>query len=150
MPRPESEPAAGQAEAGRLYLPAALAADIHAQAAAAGQRECCGLLEGLRDGAAWRVTQLHPAANQAPAPDRFAIAPAAHFAARRAARARGAGIIGCYHSHPGGAARPSAEDARGAGEEDFVWLIAAGDGWGAFVWRGGVFLPLAGLVGQPV
>lgn len=136
--------------AGRIDLPAALADAIRAQAAAAAPRECCGLLEGVRQGSVWTVTALHPAANLAQDMDRFAIDPAAHFAALRAARGRGRAIIGCYHSHPGGAARPSMRDEQGAGAEDFVWLIAAGGDLTGFVWRGGGFAPLAGIIGQPL
>ena len=123
----------------KLILPAALEAEIARQAAAAFPRECCGLIEGARMGESFRATALHPGRNLAEAPDRFEIDPADHIAAMKAARAGGADIIGCYHSHPGGEARPSRHDLSGAGEEDFLWLIAATDGAqcriGAFVYR---------------
>lgn len=125
-----------------VELGAGIAAAIHEAARAARLHECCGLLEGARAGAVWRVGALHPARNLARAADRFDIDPADHFAAVRAARARGAAIIGCYHSHPGGLAEPSAQDLAGAGAEDFLWLIAADGRLAAFVHRGGAFLPL--------
>ncbi len=108
-----------------LTLPPAMEAQIAAHAAAEFPRECCGLLEGRRDGDRIAILGLHPARNVADRPDRFEIHPEDHFAALKAARMRGHAIIGCYHSHPGGAARPSAVDLAGAGEEEFLWLIAA-------------------------
>ncbi|MCP5412171.1 MAG: M67 family metallopeptidase [Alphaproteobacteria bacterium] len=127
----------------QLVLAPGLADSIRAQAAASAPRECCGLLEGWRDGDVWHVQALHPAGNLAADADRFSIDPAAHFAAIRAARLAGRAIIGCYHSHPGGQARPSAADLQGAGAEDFVWLIAADRELAAFLYRGGAFLILA-------
>jgi proteasome lid subunit RPN8/RPN11 len=108
-----------------LYLPAALRAQIEREARAASPRECCGLLEGMREGDAIRVTALHAARNLAQDADRFEIDPADHFRVLHGARDRGAQIVGCYHSHPNGRAEPSARDADGAWDDDFVWLIAA-------------------------
>jgi proteasome lid subunit RPN8/RPN11 len=131
----------------RLHLPPAQREQILSAAREAGQRECCGLIEGVRDGEAARALALHPARNLAGGRDRFELDPQDQFDALRAARARGHAIIGCYHSHPGGRARPSATDLAGAGEEDFLWLIAgasSGEDWGlaAFVYRGGEFFGL--------
>ena len=123
----------------RVELAPALAAAIAAAAAAAFPRECCGLLEGLRDGEAFRVTVLHPARNLCDVPERFQIDPADHFKAQKAARANGRAIIGCYHSHPQGAAQPSSADLAGAQDEDFLWLIAGGGELNAFVYVDGGF-----------
>lgn len=126
-----------------LLLSAAQHAQIEREAREAFPKECCGLLEGARNGAALCITALHPAHNLSTDSDRFEIDPADHFAAIRAARANGHEIVGCYHSHPNGKAEPSARDAEGAWDEGFVWLIAAlsggtvsmrgfarrGDGW---------------------
>jgi proteasome lid subunit RPN8/RPN11 len=122
-----------------VSLAPGVAAAIHAAARAAAPRECCGLLEGERRGGDWRVTALYPARNLAAQVDAFDIDPAGHFAAVRAARARGLAIIGCYHSHPGGRPVPSARDLAGAGQDDFLWLIAADGGLGAFVYSAGGF-----------
>jgi proteasome lid subunit RPN8/RPN11 len=129
----------------RADLAEGIAAAIHDAAGAAAPRECCGLLEGTHQGGAWRIAAVHPARNLAAGPDRFEIDPAGHFAAVRAARARGAAIVGCYHSHPGGQARPSAADlaGAGAGADDFLWLIAADGMLGAFACRGGQFVRIA-------
>jgi len=124
----------------KLILPSDLRARIEQESHAAFPRECCGLIEGLRDGDSFRVTALHPARNLAMQADRFDIDPRDHLAAAKMARARGNRIIGCYHSHPDGAARPSPRDAAGAEEENFLWLIAAGGELAAFVYLGGVFV----------
>jgi proteasome lid subunit RPN8/RPN11 len=122
-----------------VSLPADLRAQILRQAQVAGVRECCGLVEGRRDGDHFRIIRLHPAQNLAAAPDRFEIDPKDHLAAHKAARANGRALIGCYHSHPNGQAAPSATDLAGAGEDNFLWLIAAGDSVNAFVYRDGSF-----------
>ncbi len=121
-----------------LRLPEALRAQIMMAARAAYPGECCGLLLGHR-GAVANLVALHPARNLQSRNDRFEIAPEDHFAALKRARSEGLEIIGCYHSHPDGAARPSATDLAGASEQDFIWLIAAGDALAAFVYSGDSF-----------
>lgn len=108
-------------------------------------REVCGLLLGA--GAV--VADIRPAANVAAQPEtRFEIDPAVLIAAHRDARAGGLQVIGCYHSHPGGRAQPSAEDARLASPDGQYWIILGADGvtaWQA-VARGDVhdrFIPVA-------
>ena len=126
----------------RVELPVALADSVREHARAAGPAECCGLIEGLRQGSVFRVTALHPARNLSANKDQFEIDPRDQFTAQRAARARGAEIIGCYHSHPNGSAESSAADLAGAGEENFLWLIAAGESLRAFVYSDGAFTGL--------
>lgn len=123
----------------RVSLPAALAVAIFAQADAAHPQECCGLLEGAHDGDAFRITALHPARNLSSRPDRFEIDPVDHLKAQKTARASGHGIIGCYHSHPHGAAQPSETDLAGAEQDNFLWLIVSDRELNAFVYRDGVF-----------
>lgn len=106
-----------------LVLPQVLQRRIMDEARAAFPRECCGLLEGVRDGDAVQVHALHAARNLSCDDDHFEIDPADHFAALRSARAAARQIVGCYHSHPNGRAEPSAHD--GGSEDGFVWLIAA-------------------------
>jgi proteasome lid subunit RPN8/RPN11 len=124
----------------RIEMPAALTAAILAAAAAAYPRECCGLIEGVRDGNSFRILALHATANLAADADRFEIAPCDHIAAQKLARANSHAIIGCYHSHPGGAAQPSIRDRAGASQEDFLWLIASGTVLNAFVYVDDVYL----------
>ena len=123
-------------------MPAAVTAAIFAQAAAAHPRECCGVLEGAREGDVFRITAQHPARNLSNDRDCFDIDPADHLAAQKTARANGHAIIGCYHSHPHGAAQPSATDLAGAAQEDFLWLITGTDALNAFVYRDGAFRKL--------
>ena len=128
----------------KRILPAPLAAQIRAEAIAAWPAECCGLIEGLCGDGIFDARALHPTSNRATASDRFEIAPEDHIAAFKAARVRGHRLIGCYHSHPNGRLQPSSHD--GAGEEDFLWLIAAADGGcadlAAWLYRAGRFTPL--------
>ena len=118
----------------RVVLPDALRAQILREASAAHPHECCGLIGGAREQAGFQITALHPAHNLADAPDRFDIDPQDQFAAYKTARARGHAIVGCYHSHPNGFARPSASDLAGADEENFLWLIASNEDVNAFVY----------------
>ena len=122
-----------------VNLPADLRAQILREAQIAGGSECCGLVEGSRDGDHFHVLGLYPARNLAVARDRFEIYPLDHLAAVKKARANGRSLIGCYHSHPNGQATPSATDLAGAGEDNFLWLIAAGEKLSAFVYRDGSF-----------
>jgi proteasome lid subunit RPN8/RPN11 len=110
-----------------LILPGDFCAQIFEEARAAFPRECCGLIEGVRDGDGIRVRAIHPARNLAAAADRFEIDPAAQFRLMRELRGSGREIVGCYHSHTYGRAEPSAHDLEHAVEEGFVWLIAALD-----------------------
>jgi len=124
----------------QVRLPDELRARILHNARTAHPRECCGLLEGARNDGQFTVQALHPARNLSPEADRFEIDPHDHIAAVKKARASGAAIIGCYHSHPEGAPRPSARDLAGAQEEDFLWLIVAGEALEAFVYLEGGFV----------
>jgi proteasome lid subunit RPN8/RPN11 len=109
----------------RFRLDPDLQEQIRRQACAALPRECCGLIEGVRKGETLLATALHPTPNVAREMERFEIDPKAHSAIVRAARTRGAAIVGCYHSHPDGRAMPSLLDLANVGEEGFVWLILA-------------------------
>jgi proteasome lid subunit RPN8/RPN11 len=122
-----------------LFLDGALQARIAGEALAAFPRECCGLMEGVRDGEAVQVTALHPSPNLADDPDRFEIDPALQFRLMREGRT----VVGCYHSHPRGTAEPSARDAEYAFDSEFVWLIAGAAGsLSAYVWDGARFAPV--------
>jgi desampylase len=132
-----------------LILPEELRARIEEHARQAFPRECCGLIEGVYENGAARAIALYPARNIATQEDRFEIDPEDHFAALRQARENGRCVIGCYHSHPNGQAVPSSCDLAGAGEENFLWLIASLSGANGpvaladFIYRAGAFLPVA-------
>jgi proteasome lid subunit RPN8/RPN11 len=111
-----------------IVLPASLLRRIATSAQEAYPEECCGLLIGFRhaDGDVC-VTEVAEAANVAPPPrrDRFEVDPAVRFAMMRRLRGTRQDIVGHYHSHPDGPARPSAHDAASAYEPELVWLIVA-------------------------
>ncbi|MCK0531307.1 M67 family metallopeptidase [Sphingobium agri] len=96
---------------------------IMSLAAASGQ-EVCGLLLGQPG----HVSDILPAENVAPDPHRyFELSPATLLKAHKAARAGGPAILGHYHSHPSGAAIPSATDAASARPDGSLWLIVGDD-----------------------
>ncbi len=103
-----------------------LSQGAHAAILAAAQgghpREACGLLLGHSD----HITSAIPTTNIHPEPLRhFEIDPAALIAAHKAARAGGPQVLGYFHSHPNGLARPSATDAASASGDGRIWAIAA-------------------------
>jgi len=102
------------------------------EASRAHPSECCGILVGELG----RITGAVPAANVHPSPARhFEIDPQALIDAHREARGVGPQVVGYYHSHPNGLARPSATDAKQAANDGAVWaIIAAGR---VTLWRSG-------------
>lgn len=102
-----------------------ISSEVHAAIMAearASQDEICGLLFGNGS----RISAYQPCRNVAADPRTgFEIDPQQLIAAHRAARAGGPAIIGCYHSHPSGAATPSRRDAEMAAPDGWLWLIAA-------------------------
>ncbi|HEY8351717.1 MAG TPA: M67 family metallopeptidase, partial [Sphingomonadales bacterium] len=88
-----------------LLLPDRLRAEIIAHARETFPEECCGLLVGRRaaDGALVAENTVR-AANVAAErrQDRFELDPAVHLRVQRELRGSGLGVIGHYHSHPGG------------------------------------------------
>jgi len=107
-------------------MPSTLTSAAHtailAAAEAAHPHEACGLLLGT----AAHIETALPAANVHPEPQHhFEIDPAALIAAHKAARSGGPQLIGYFHSHPNGLARPSATDAAQASGDSRIWAIAA-------------------------
>ena len=98
---------------------------LRAASRAARPKEACGLLYG----SAKAVLFCDLAENVAQLPQtRFEIHPAHLFAAHKASRHGGPALIGCWHSHPGAPAWPSAEDAARAAERGWIWLIVGQEG----------------------
>ena len=111
-----------------ILLPAALLRRLERAAEEAYPEECCGLLIGFRDPHNQiRVTEVAEAANVAPPPrrNRFEVDPALRFAIMHRLRGTAQHIVGHYHSHPDGPARPSAHDAAMVYEPELFWLIVA-------------------------
>lgn len=96
-------------------------------AEAAWPDEACGLLVGRTGpGAVWRADRVEPAANVADDKRRrFEVDPGVRIGLERELRGSERAVIGVYHSHPGGPARPSATDRDLVFEPHFVWLIVS-------------------------
>jgi len=93
---------------------------MHRAARAAHPREACGILLG--EGG--RIVDLLETANVHSDPlSHFEIDPQALIDAHRAARDGGPDVLGYFHSHPGGLARPSATDSEMACGDGRVWAI---------------------------
>jgi len=112
-----------------LILAAAHLAAIEDGARAAWPAEACGLLIGGGDGRRLVVDAVLPAANlRADTSDRFELDPRVRLAAEKSCRGTGRRVLGHWHSHPNGRARPSATDLAMAFEPELVWLIVAATG----------------------
>ena len=86
--------------------------------------EVCALLLGHGR----HIAQLICTANVAAQPQhRFEIDPAALIAAHKSARTGGPQLLGYAHSHPAGAAVPSAADRAGIVAAGELWLILGAD-----------------------
>lgn len=91
---------------------------MHAAARTAHPKEACGILLG--EGR--RITDFREAQNIHPTPEtHFEIDPQALIDAHRGARGGGAQVIGYFHSHPTGPARPSATDIAMASAVSANW-----------------------------
>ncbi len=127
----------------RVEITASALGAIRAAAGAAQLNECCGLLIGRRDSAICRITRAVAAANVADDPARrFEVDPVVLLATHRLARDAGEAVIGPYHSHPGGAAEPSATDlarARDGAAAGDVWVIVGGGAMRAYAFDGNAF-----------
>lgn len=109
-----------------LLLPQDQLDIILEHAAARYPEEACGLLIGQRRGDVRRIVRVEASPNLADDPGRrFEIDPRLQFRLMRELRGSDFDIIGHYHSHPDGAAEPSATDLAMAYEPDFAWLIVA-------------------------
>ena len=97
---------------------------IEGFAEAAYPNECCGLLSGTEEAGIAYVDGIHESENVADEPARrFEIDPALRLRLQRTLRQSGRRVIGIYHSHPNGLARPSPRDLEAAWEPDLVWLV---------------------------
>lgn len=105
---------------------------LFTQAELARPRECCGILLGEGE----RIDVFKPTVNVHPHPEEhFEIDPQTLIDCHRAARGGGPQVLGYYHSHPNGLARPSATDEAMAADDGSVWaIIAAGR---VTFWRAG-------------
>ncbi|HJP22401.1 MAG: M67 family metallopeptidase [Alphaproteobacteria bacterium] len=98
---------------------------IETAAEATYPEEACGLLVG--EGAAEvRVTSLHPSDNLADEPGRrFEVDPALSLKLHKSLRHSDQRLVGVFHSHPEGPAKPSAHDLSRAWQPELAWLVTA-------------------------
>ena len=108
-----------------LYLPGAVWNAVQTHARDAAPDECVGLLFGR----AGKVTRAVPLENLSPTPrTRFFADPQGLLAALRAADAHADALLGIYHSHPDGAALPSATDVAEARYDAVTLIVTPGTG----------------------
>ncbi|MEQ8195869.1 MAG: M67 family metallopeptidase [Rhodospirillales bacterium] len=111
-----------------IVVPPALLAEIEHAAGTAYPHESCGLLIGTvgtgGDIAVSRVV-VSPNVSKSDTRDSFEVDPQIQFDLLRELRGRDERIVGHFHSHPDGPARPSERDRAQAWEPDLVWLITA-------------------------
>ena len=119
-----------------LVLPVVARRLVERASRAARPAEACGCLLGVVAGEAVVVDEATSGANVARASrDRtFELDPGAIVAAEDAARRAGRDLVGFWHSHPRGHAKPSAADARMAwsGRVALILGLAAS---GRAAWR---------------
>jgi len=119
----------------------------HAREGAAGSpAEVCGVLVGSRDDPE-RVTEVRRVANVADSPRRaYELDPPETMATIEAVEDAGDEVVGFYHSHPEGTARPSAVDRDRATWTGYVYLVVglgpADPEIRAWRWTGEAFDPL--------
>ncbi len=126
----ETTPASGLDATGtaaaRLQLPLGLRAQLAHLAELSYPYESCGVLLGHNLGQLVAVERVLHARNlnfERPK-DRYLLDPQDFLAADRVARAAGLEIVGIWHSHPDGPARPSRSDLETAWE-GYSYLIVS-------------------------
>ena len=100
----------------------------HLEAAArrAYPNETCGFLIGHQDDQAVHIDCFALSPNRAADPGRhFTLDPAMHLKLQRQLRGSRFGIVGLFHSHPGGRAEMSPADLQSPAPEAWVWLVLA-------------------------
>ena len=129
-----------------VLIPAAVRRAIVAQARRERPNESCGFLLG-RGSRVWYAAAMR---NVAARPARaYRIDDREHIASRRVLRSLEPrlDIIGVYHSHPSGPARPSRQDVRDAHYPDWIHVIVGFSGRRAVIYayriRRGVVTTLA-------
>lgn len=94
--------------------------ELRAAAARVHPKEACGILLG--EGA--KITAFLETANVHQAPEtHFEIDPEALINAYREEREGGPQVLGYFHSHPRGPAKPSATDQKMSAQDGKIWVI---------------------------
>ena len=115
----------------KVLLPRAALRCIETQAEAAYPQECCGLLVGTRNAASVTISCAEASANVAgetagvDARRRFEVDPALSLKLHKSLRHSDQRLVGVFHSHPEGPAKPSAHDLSRAWQPELAWLVTA-------------------------
>jgi proteasome lid subunit RPN8/RPN11 len=109
-----------------LTVPASITRALAAHALAERPNEACGLLSG--DAATRRALAFHPARNEHASPLRFSIDPGDLVRITYEIEAAGHALVAIFHSHPAGAAEPSATDMREARYPAALHVLSGRDG----------------------
>jgi proteasome lid subunit RPN8/RPN11 len=99
-------------------MPAGVRDAIMSHSRAELPNECCGLLVG-RD----RIERSVPMRSDPPAPDAYCMDPEQQVTVFTDIEARGERLLGIYHSHPAGPARPSGIDLQLAFHPEALYVI---------------------------
>jgi len=106
----------------KVVLPQQLFNDLLTQAQAEPEREICGLVSARND----RPGNIYPIANVSSFPERlFEMDAKAQIDAMRSMREQGESLYAIYHSHPQGAAVPSALDRDQVAYPEALYIIIA-------------------------
>ncbi len=95
---------------------------IEREAGLALPDECCGILTGNGRSVTGAIAARNVHASPA---NHFELEPQALIDAHRAARSGGPAVLGYYHSHPNGLARPSKIDQAEAFGDGKIWAVIA-------------------------
>jgi proteasome lid subunit RPN8/RPN11 len=104
-------------------------------ARAEATREACGFLFGIAGERGVEVRAVSRARNLAGMDDAFVLDPGDVVRAERDARASGLELVGFWHSHPHGAAMPSADDERAAWPGHLCVIVGLGGTPSIRAWR---------------
>jgi len=117
--------------------------DVVRQGYDGGDREICGILAGTYGDEESVVRETHQVTNVAGTPQtRYAMDPEEQLAVIDAIEDAGRDVVGFYHTHPTGPARPSDTDAARATWPGYSYAICAFDGYpylGSWRWTGDGF-----------
>ncbi|ELZ01588.1 Mov34/MPN/PAD-1 family protein [Natrialba chahannaoensis JCM 10990] len=131
-----SDEEAADREAPTLALPDKIRAQLCDHARTGTPEEICGILGGTFDPDQSRVSTAYPATNVADTPrTRYRIDPEEQLECFERLEAAGEEIVGFYHSHPKGPARPSETDVEAATWSDRSYVIVSLEPVAVGSWR---------------
>ncbi|ADD05108.1 metalloprotease JAMM1, desampylating [Natrialba magadii ATCC 43099] len=123
-----------------LVIPDSICEEICDHARDGAPEEICGILGGSFDANRSRVESSYPTVNVADTPrTRYRIDPEEQLECFERLEAAGEEIVGFYHTHPNGPARPSETDVEAATWPDRSYVIVSLEPFavGSWRWRSG-------------